>query len=54
MHFIQVALPIMLTIVVAAWMNSRGLDRLRKAMEKGFGRIEATLEVRTSPLARRG
>jgi hypothetical protein len=39
-QFVQVALPIVLTIFIAAWINGRGVDRgldgVNKAMGMGF------------------
>jgi hypothetical protein len=65
-QFVQVALPIMITLLVAAWMNGKGLDGINRRLDdivSRLGRIEVKLEghdgrivrleERTSPLARR-
>lgn len=65
-QFVQVALPIMFTVLIAAWMNSKGLDGINRRLDDivaRLGRIETKLEghderivrleERTSPLGRR-
>ena len=65
-QFVQVALPIMITVLIAAWMNGKGLDGVNRRLDDvvaRLGRIEVKLEghderivrleERTSPLARR-
>lgn len=64
--FVQIALPIMFTIFMAVWMNSRGFDSVNRRLDDvvaRLGRIEVKLdnheerivrlEERTSPLTRR-
>jgi hypothetical protein len=44
--FTQVALPIVLTILIAAWINSKGLDGVNKRIDDiaaRLGRIEDRL-----------
>ena len=63
--FLTTALPIMFTILIAAWMNSKGFDGVNKRLDDivaRLGRIRSKLEShderivrleeRTSPLAR--
>jgi hypothetical protein len=65
-QFVQVALPIMFTVLIAAWMNGKGLDGVKGRLDDivaRLGRIEGKLEghderivrleERTSPLTRR-
>jgi hypothetical protein len=42
--FTQVALPIMFTILVAAWINSRGIDGVHKAMDKGLDAVNHRID----------
>jgi hypothetical protein len=44
--FVQLALPIMATIIVAAWLNGKGMDAINRrldAIEVRLGRIEERL-----------
>jgi hypothetical protein len=63
--FLTTALPIMFTILVAAWMNTKGFDGVNERLDDivaRLGRIESKLEnhderivrleERTSPLSR--
>ena len=66
--FFQVALPIIITFVIATWYQSKRIDDLRDAMSRRFDAIErrlerieslltdhdriTALEERTSPLRR--
>jgi len=65
--FLTTALPIMFTVLIAAWMNNQGIDGIHKRLDDiivRLGRIETKLdnhderivrlEERTSPLGRVG
>ena len=43
--FVQVALPIMFTILIATWINNKGLDGVHKAMDKGLDGVNKGLEA---------
>jgi uncharacterized protein YegL len=84
-QFVQVALPVVLTIFIAAWMNGRAMDGINRSMDginkriddlrrdltsrldsievrlvaiegrlADFGERLTRVEVRTSPIGRRG
>jgi len=54
--FLTTALPIMFAILVAAWMNSKGFDRIESRLERIETKLDnhetriVRLEERTSPL----
>lgn len=50
--FIQIALPIVITLIVAAWLQGRSMDTmnarlgdLRADMNRGFERVEKRLDA---------
>ena len=43
-QFVQVALPIMFTILIAAWVNGRGMDRGLHGVHKGFDGVNRRLD----------
>jgi|AmaraimetP72IA01_FD_contig_31_1642269_length_1081_multi_18_in_0_out_0_4 hypothetical protein len=58
-QFVQIALPIMFTILVASWWQNKRVEDLRDAINKRLddivarlGRIEAKLENHADRLAR--
>ena len=57
--FFQVALPLMFTILIAVWANSKGLDGVNKRLDDivaRLGRVEDRLlaiETRVSALERK-
>ena len=57
---IQIALPIIITIVVAALMNNKGIDGIHKRLDDICRRLDAiefrlgTLETRVGGLERKG
>jgi hypothetical protein len=65
-QFVQVALPIVLTIFIAAWINGKSIDSINRRLDDIVARLEriekklddhaeriARLEERTSPIGRR-
>jgi hypothetical protein len=44
-QFVQVALPIVLTIFIAAWMNGRSIDGISKRIDDIVRRLD-TIDVR--------
>jgi hypothetical protein len=64
-QFIQVALPVVLTLFIAAWLNGRGLDALGKRIDDvrdgvkalrhevngRFDRIDETLKIHGQKIA---
>jgi|HubBroStandDraft_4_1064222.scaffolds.fasta_scaffold461204_2 hypothetical protein len=45
--FLTTALPIMFTVLIAAWMNNKGIDGIHKRLDDiivRLGRIETKLE----------
>jgi hypothetical protein len=65
-QFVQVALPIVLTIFIAAWINGKSIDGINRRLDDIVARLEriekklddhaeriARLEERTSPIGRR-
>lgn len=44
-QFVQVALPIVLTIFIAAWMNGRAMDSINKRIDDIVRRLDS-IEVR--------
>ena len=43
-QFVQVALPIMFSVLVAAWWQNKRVDDLKDAMNERFASIEKHLE----------
>jgi hypothetical protein len=55
--FLSTALPIMFTILIAAWMNSKGFDGVNKRLDDiaaRLGRIELKLENHDERIVRLG
>jgi hypothetical protein len=49
--FITTALPIMFTVLIAAWMNNKGIDGIHKRLDDiivRLGRIEANSRITMS------
>jgi len=46
--FVQVALPIMFTILIATWINNKGFDKglegVHKAMDKGLDAVNRRID----------
>ncbi len=42
--FVQVALPIMFTILIATGVNNKGLDGVHKAMHKGLDTVNRRID----------
>jgi hypothetical protein len=52
-QFVQVALPIMFTVLLAAWINSRGMDKAIEGVNRRLDDLRADMNDRSGEVNRR-
>ncbi len=52
-RFVQVALPIMFTVLLAAWINSRGMDKAIEGVNRRLDNLRADMNDRSGEVNRR-